>query len=198
MMNEQDLARLLDLAKRGDAASLGRLREEARVRLSLVVKYRLRGWSDADRQDLVQDALVTFCEKINSLDRTPMAFALWILRQKIGNEFQKVRRLRERSFSEIAADSNRSGDTSVLDPADPSDDPAAELDRKETLIRVHGAINKLDDFCRTVFIGLLEGLRIQEIWDRYRVLEPGLQRSAFDKRTHGCRRKLFALIGASE
>jgi DNA-directed RNA polymerase specialized sigma24 family protein len=198
MINEQDLARLLELAKGGDSASLGQLCEEARVRLTLIVKYRLRGWSETERQDLVQDTLLTFCEKIQVVDRTPMAFALWILRQKIGNEFQKVRRSRERSFSNVAGDSTRDDDNPSLDPADPADDPATAYDRKETLTALRDAIGKLDEFCRAVFAGLLEGMKMQEIWERYRDLEPRLHRGAFDKRTHMCRRKLLALVGAIE
>jgi DNA-directed RNA polymerase specialized sigma24 family protein len=185
-------------AKTGDSASLGRLCEAAKVRLLLVVKYRLRGWSNSDMEDLVQDTLATFCEKIQLVDRTPMAFALWILRQKIGNELQKAHRTRERSFSEATENSRREADDRVFDPADPDDDPAVLLDRKENLERMRRAIGLLSEFCQTVFAGLLEGRRIQEIWERYREIEPGLQRSAFDKRTHACRRKLVALVGGGE
>jgi RNA polymerase sigma factor (sigma-70 family) len=198
MMTEEDLVQALTQAKAGDAASLGRLCEEARVRLRLVVKYRLRGWSEAEREDLVQDTLVTFCEKIETVDRTPLAFALWILRQKIGNELQKAYRVRERSFQEALGKPSRDGDEYTIEPADPGDDPAMEFDRKETAQRIRSAITQLSDFCRFVFAGMLEGYRLQEIWTRYKEIEPDLQRSAFDKRTHACRRKLFALMGATE
>jgi DNA-directed RNA polymerase specialized sigma24 family protein len=198
MMSEQELAEQLGRAKSGDAGSLGRLCEEARVRLQLVIKYRLRGWSEADREDLIQDTLVTFCEKIAAVDRTPMAFALWILRQKIGNTLQKGYRNRERSFSRALPETGDGHADSVLDPPDPGDDPATAYDRKETMQKVLEAMSLLNEFCRTVFTGLLEGLRIQEIWEHYREIEPGLQRGAFDKRTHVCRRKLFALVGGLE
>ncbi|HEY3295333.1 MAG TPA: sigma factor [bacterium] len=198
MMSEQDLARHLAQAKAGDAASLGLLCEEARVRLQLVVKYRLGRWPEADREDLVQDALMTFCDKLQEIDRTPMAFALWILRQKIGNEFQKAYRNRERSFTEAFGLPGREGEDRIVEPPDPEDDLAVQYDRKETVERMRVAIRGLSDFCRAVFAGVLEGLRMQDIWEQYRQIEPGLQRSAFDKRTHDCRRKLFARMGAAE
>jgi RNA polymerase sigma factor (sigma-70 family) len=198
MVSEQDLTQLLVQAKAGDTTSLGHLCEEAKVRLQLVVKYRLRGWSEADREDLVQDVLITFCEKIQMVERTPMAFALWILRQKIGSELQKAHRSRTRSFTEAFGKDGQDTDSTVAEPPDPDADPALEYERKENAERIREAINMLSEFCRTVFAGLLEGMRIQEIWVRYQEIEPDLQRSAFDKRTHGCRRKLFALLGESD
>jgi DNA-directed RNA polymerase specialized sigma24 family protein len=198
MLSEQQLAQHLAQAKGGDAASLDLLCTEARVRLLLVVKYRLGRWSEADREDLVQDALVTFCDKIQEVDRTPMAFALWILRQKIGNEFQKAYRNRERSFSETFGNPRRDEDERISEPPDPGDDLTVEYDRRETTERLRAAIGGLSDFCRAIFAGLLEGLRMQDLYARYQQIEPGLQRSAFDKRTHACRRKLFARLGGVE
>jgi DNA-directed RNA polymerase specialized sigma24 family protein len=198
MPTEQDLTDDLHRARSGDRTSLERLCAEAKVRLLLVVKYRLRGWPEADREDLVQDTLVTFCEKIQSIEHTPMAFALWILRQKIGNELQKAHRHREQSLQQAFADGDRDADRPSLDPPDPGDDPATAYDRKETAARIREAMSHLSDFCRTVFAGLLEGYRIQDVWERYRDIEPGLRRSAFDKRTHDCRRKMMALLGTVE
>jgi DNA-directed RNA polymerase specialized sigma24 family protein len=198
MLNEQDFVRLLEQAKAGDSDSLGVLCEEARVRLGLVVKYRLRGWSEADREDLVQDTLVTFCEKIQDITGTPMNFALWILRQKIGNELQKARRFREQSFSSTVINRGNDGGDLALDPPDPEVDVAATVERKESVERIMEVMLHLSDFCRLVFAGLLEGFRIQEIWEKYQLVEPGLKRSAFDKRTHDCRRRMAELMGAIE
>jgi DNA-directed RNA polymerase specialized sigma24 family protein len=127
-----------------------------------------------------------------------MVFSLWILRQKIGNELQRAHRHRERTFSEALTDSERDGDMGPLDPPDPDENPAELLERKENAERIRAAMSHLSEFCQTVFAGLLEGMRMSEIWERFRVLEPGLQRSAFDKRTFACRRKLYTLMGSAE
>jgi DNA-directed RNA polymerase specialized sigma24 family protein len=187
----------LERAKCGDEESLNRLCRDAEVRLKLVVKYRLRGWSREDQEDLVQSTLLTFCEKIQLVEHTPMAFALWILRQKIGSELQKVRRQKEGSLTEYVQSENghdpaRVHRGAVLKAPDNVED---EFERREKVQRVLDAMTHLSEFCRAVMTGILEGMRIAEIWDRFQRIEPQLTRSAFDKRVHACRQRLFNILG---
>jgi DNA-directed RNA polymerase specialized sigma24 family protein len=187
-------------AKGGNSSALNSLCQAAGVRLALVVKFRLRSWSQEDREDVVQAALLTFCEKIQTVEKTPMAFALWILRQKIGNELQKVRHQRERSLSELDRSGEDGGDTTTADtglPADPDDTPEIHYLRKEQFERIVRILPLLSDFCRALLAGFLQEKAVHEMWEWFSQIEPDLNRNAFYKRIHDCRQKMTGLLGAT-
>ena len=76
---------LLAKAKSGDQGSVDQLYKELNVRLQSVIQYRLWGWSKEDLDDIVQNTLMVFCEKLNQIESNPHYFALNIMRNKVGD-----------------------------------------------------------------------------------------------------------------
>ena len=64
------------------------LLEKLKVRLQPVLKCRLQGWSLEDRQDIMQDTLTVFLEKMGSINSNPHMYTFKILKNKIGNALQ--------------------------------------------------------------------------------------------------------------
>ena len=161
-----------------------------------LTKYRLWGWSEQDREDIVQDCLCTFLQKIDLIESDPQVYAHEILRNKIGNALQR------RKILEVPLQSETPGRSSLdrhMDNPDlranRGDDFATMLQTRERLKRVSDSIAKLPDFCRNFFLGLLEGRPIRELWIIFNQREPQLQRSAFDTRVFDCRKRLRQLVG---
>lgn len=197
-IKDDELERLLQRAKQGNQSCLDRLCSEIRVRLAGIVKYRLRSWSQEDREDLVQSTLLTFYEKIQTVERTPVAFALWIMRLKIGNKLQEVRFKREHSLNEISYEAGYPGDPPNAEigfVADSNESPEELCIQNERMERILRILPALSEFCRALIAGLVEGFQVTELWARFSRLEPQLNRNAFYKRIHDCRQKTLSLLG---
>lgn len=131
------------------------------------------------------------------VESNPHKYAFAILRNKIGDAQRSHQKRREnplqvdqRHDSSLEVPLNKL----VINPTGAEDDALAELERKDLTDHVREAIKKLPLFCRTFFLAILEGRSIKELWRLSKELEPGLRRSAFDKRIFDCRRKLKELM----
>jgi DNA-directed RNA polymerase specialized sigma24 family protein len=183
---------LLARSRSGDPTARERLCHEIAVRLRLVLQCRLRGWARADLEDLLQNTLVVFIEKLAEIESNPQLFAYGILRNKIGDELRRrQRRMEIPGEAPPAEDARRAVDSMAEDR---SASFAASLESKDLVQHISRTIRSMSLFCRTFFLGILEEKTVQELWGIFRVLEPNLQRGTFDKRVYDCRRKLRELL----
>jgi len=185
---------LLRQAQAGQVQAREALCQELAVRLRQLAKHRLWGWSRQDQEDVVQDCLYTFLQKLDSVHSNPQAYACEILRHKIGNILQR----RRPGTVTLSADAADNPDRSPALPAqypEDSDGFLSGIELRETVRMVADALESLPDFCRNLFLGLLQERSLQELWSYFRGREPELQRSAFDKRVFDCRRRLRLLVG---
>lgn len=195
-MTKDEYIQLVKLSQQGDQQAAARLIAHLSVRLKVVVKHKLWGWSADDQNELVQATLATFVEKIQEIIENPSAFVVQILSNKIGNEL-RVRRSRQ--YVAVASDivTNQDmleGATSSGSVVLASNETAdSRIESSEELTLVVRAIDSLKPFCRAVFKGMIEGMYVSEIWDALRLTEPGLSRSTFDKRIFDCRKQLRRL-----
>ena len=184
-MSEQqnvDWVLLLKEAQGGDQQRQNELIEALSVRLRLSIKYRCCGWSPEDQEDILQETLEVIWNKLDSICDHPDRYALRVLINKIGNEIQK----RKGKYS-ISAN--------IDDPfatfSDQSNDIQGKIEQEELEDRFNQAINKLSPYCKTLFVGLLKGKSINDMWEIFSSLDSKLARSAFDTRNTRCRQKLL-------
>lgn len=90
---------LFILAKNGDQAAKNELYSILRVRVADLAKSRVAA---AEVEDVVQDVLMTFSEKFERIESEAkvLPFLFSILSHKVGNRYQKARKLRETVFLE--------------------------------------------------------------------------------------------------
>ncbi len=183
---------LLAQSRSGDAAAKDQLCREIAVRLRLVLQCRLRGWAPADLDDLLQNTLVVFIEKLSEIESNPHYFAYGILRNKIGDALRRRERRTEIPAEAPSAEVTRGVQESVISEWGASF--AASLESRDLVQHISRTIRGMSLFCRTFFLGILEEKTVQELWEIFRTLEPNLQRGTFDKRVFDCRRKLRELL----
>ena len=159
-----------------------------------MAQYRLWGWARQDLDDLVQESLVTLLQKLHQVKSNPQMFACKILRHKIGDALRR-RRINMPLDANPAEDLNSGGvaDDLAVHPEE-NDGFISRIEARNRVDLVKTAIRNLPPFCRTFFLGILEGQSVKELWTLFKRLEPGLQRSAFDKRIFDCRKKLMQLV----
>jgi RNA polymerase sigma-70 factor (ECF subfamily) len=106
-------------------------------------------------EDLAQEVLVLLHDKYAQVteltDLVPLAFQ--VLRFKILDAHRKAFRRGEYNQESIED----------LPLADPGDDPATQLERKQTVNRLLEAMNQLGERCRELFKWKLEGRSFPEI-----------------------------------
>lgn len=136
-------------------------------------------------EDLTQDVLTVLHDKYSHVtaltELVPLAFQ--VLRFKLLDAHRKT--LRRGEYNQASVDE--------LPLADPHDDPARQLERKQTVDRLLAALNRLGERCRELFTWKLEGKTFPEI---QRLMG---QRSintiyTWDSR---CRKQLLVLMGGS-
>lgn len=189
---EGSLERLLVSARQADAAAQSALFRELSARLRPVIAYRLRTYRQEDRDDLLQDTLATFFEKIEAVQDHPERFALQILRNKIGNILQspwqgKVDSIVSDDAEPVAGQGITEARISMREEVPDIHDT---IDHARRVAQITAAIRKLGTFCRLILTGLLEGLAVAELWEQIQQVEPTLARGAFDKRIFDCKKKL--------
>ena len=141
--------------------------------------------SRAQAEDLTQEVLVVLHEKYPSVaDLTglvPLAFQ--ILRFKMLDVHRKS--LRRGEYNQESVDD--------LPLADPGDDPATQLDRKQRVDRLLAAIGQLGERCRELFKWKLEGKSFPEI---QKIMGQTSINTIYtwDLR---CRKQLLSLMGGS-
>lgn len=196
MNTQNDWNALLRDAQKGDLEARNELCEKLRVRLRPVLKYRLLGLSTEDHQDIMQDTLVVFIEKMGNIKSNPHRYAFKILKNKIGNALQdrqKAIKIPIREDKEKRQGHAKRLDEEILTTGETEDDILDHLDRKIAVENILSAITKLSDFCRIFILAILEGRSVKDVWKLFRATEPNLQRSTFDKRTFDCRKKVREL-----
>ena len=174
---------LLKAAQGGNQNCQNELIKALSVRLRLSIKYRCCGWSPEDQEDILQETLEVFWNKLDSISDHPERYALKILINKIGNEIQK-RKGKQCVLPETVGDHCT---TFIDEPFD----VLTKIEQQEYKNRFIFAIKRLSPYCRTLFMGLLEGKSINEMWEIFSSLDLGLTRSAFDTRNTRCRYKLY-------
>jgi DNA-directed RNA polymerase specialized sigma24 family protein len=193
------LETLLQRAKSGDEAGLDELCGVVRVRLLGLVRFKVRGWSREDHEDLVQETLTIFVRDLHKIEHRPLTYAHAILQKRIWNELDKARRSREVSLDQRLPQDTFSDAVDALDDRllrDPAVDVAGEVERKVELERVWRAIQSLHhEFCKPLLTAIVEGYEIGELWKRFSKLDPNLHRNTFYKRVFDCRRRLWAILG---
>jgi DNA-directed RNA polymerase specialized sigma24 family protein len=183
---------LLEAAQRDDQNRQRELIEALNVRLCPVIQYRCWGWSTEDQEDILQETLEVFWGRLHVITDHPEIYALGILRNKIGDELRK--RHGRRDIMVIGDDPTPSPrvplDETML--IDESHDIEGKVEQDDTVGRLKTAIKRLPPFCKTFFMGLLEGKNISDMWEFFSSLNPKLKRSAFDNRNWRCRERLMA------
>jgi DNA-directed RNA polymerase specialized sigma24 family protein len=198
-IDNQALDTLLHRAKSGDEAGLGELCDVVRVRLMGLVRFKVRGWSREDHEDLVQDTLSIFVRDLSKIDHSPLTYAYAVLQKRIWNELDKARRNREVSLDNRLRETDSSHSANANDGQllrDDSADVADEVERKIKMERVWQAIQSLNhEFCKPLLTAIMEGYEIGELWERFSALDPHLNRNTFYKRVFDCRKRLWAVLG---
>jgi len=183
---------LLEAAQCSDRNRREELAEELNVRLRLVIQYKCRGWSPEDKEDILQETMEVFWGKLQSIKDRPQSYALRILRNKIGDQLRK--RAGRRDIT--AADADPLPPPRVpLDEKtliDESQDVEAKIELDDLVGKLKTAIMRLPPFCKTFFMGLLEGKSNNDMREFFSSLNPRLKRSAFDNRSMRCRQRLIA------
>jgi RNA polymerase sigma-70 factor, ECF subfamily len=141
--------------------------------------------SRAQAEDLTQEVLVVLHEKYpNVADLTelvPLAFQ--VLRFKMLDAHRKS--FRRGEYNQESVDD--------LPLADPSDDPAMQLDQKQRVDRLMAAMAQLGDRCRELFKWKLEGKSFPEIQKLMKQTSINTIYT-WDLR---CRKQLLTLMGGS-
>jgi len=183
---------LLEAAQDGDRQRQNELVEALRVRIRLVIQYRCWGWSLEDQEDILQESLAVFWEKLDSIRDHPITFALQIARNKIGDALRKHRGRRD-VFQDDGHDpvETRKEELDESTIANGSNNIGTDIELEEIVSKFRRAIPKLTPYCQTLFMGLLEGKNVNDMWEFFSSLEPNLSRLAFDTRNTRCRQKLL-------
>jgi DNA-directed RNA polymerase specialized sigma24 family protein len=197
-IDNQNLDALLMRAKSGDNAGLEKLCGAVRVRLLGLVRFKMRGWSREDHEDLVQETLTIFSRDVRKIENNPLIYAHAILQKRIWNELDKVRRNREVSLDRRMPEEHFDDPAGARDEhllEDNSADVADEVERKDKLERVWQAIQSLNhEFCKPMLTAMMEGYDIGELWLRFSELDSRLNRNTFYKRVFDCRKRLWAML----
>jgi len=164
-----------------------------------LVRFKVRGWSREDHEDLVQDTLTIFVRDLNKIEHSPLTYAYAILQKRIWNELDKARRSREVPLDVQSTGNESGGFVHALESRllrDDSVDVADDVERKAKLERVWRAIQSLGrEFCKPLLTAIMEGFEIGELWERFSQLDPNLTRNAFYKRVFDCRKRLWEILG---
>lgn len=196
-VNSLDWDVLLKRTKAGDQQSQTALFKKLEVTLWRIIQYRLRGWSSAVQADILQNTLITFYRKLDSLESNPHKYAATILRNKIGDAYRE-----KQSGRMVSIDANFEGmpkglqhDIEVaVSQYGQSASLQTQIDHRDLIRIIKKAIKKLSIFCQTFFLGTLEEKDRDEIFQVLQTMEPSLSRGTFRKRVFECRQKLKALI----
>jgi RNA polymerase sigma factor (sigma-70 family) len=188
---------LLRAAQSGDAEAVNSLLSRLAVTLRTILQYRLRGWSREDREDLLQETLITFSQKLPGLKSNPHYYAAAILRNKIGDALRSRRGFRQVSLDAISDRHPPELQKEIYNlleaqTADPDVQKQMEFQENHTLIQ--NALKRLSIFCQTFFLGVLEQRSAEELWRLFLQAEPGLKRGAFRKRIFDCRMRLKEIL----
>ncbi|MCB9367161.1 MAG: sigma-70 family RNA polymerase sigma factor [Calditrichaeota bacterium] len=158
------------------------------VRLMTVAKQRLWGRPLEVIEDIVQSTILVCVEKTVFSQPNPEAFALLVLRNKIGNYLQGDG---GRSVEGIGQGKDEDGDrTTAFEPV--SDAPGPDLlailsEEKDALLQ---CLQTLGVICRVIVMGTLQGLDVQEILENIAQKGVRMTPGTFYTRRHRCLKDL--------
>jgi DNA-directed RNA polymerase specialized sigma24 family protein len=145
----------------------------------------------------VHGTLALVVERIATIESNPHLYALQILRNKIGDHLRTRSRRLEQTLNVTDSDefekAGTAGEAILADPEATSFQ--TRIETLEIVERIRQAIHKLSPICQALFLALLEGRTINEVWELTESTEPKLSRSTFDKRLFDCRKRLRTLVG---
>lgn len=195
--SRDDWEALLKRAQGDEASAVTELLSNLSVTLRPIVQYRLRGWSNQDHDDILQETLITCARKLKQIESAPQQYAAGILRNKIGDALRSRERRSEITWTDDAAEASpvwRHEVEIALRQQNPEGDLLGQIDNDELIERIRRAVSKLSLFCQAFFVGILEGQSSADLWELFKTAEPNLERNAFRKRIFACRLKLKALL----
>ncbi len=182
---------LLNNAKAGDESDRTRLFEHLHRRLIEIGRSRLRGWPIEEIEDIVQDSLLVFFSKIETVSDNPHHFAHVVLLNKIGGLLRQRKRRTMISLNPTGAASDQEEANQELQlPSESYDEMLDHLRGSEIAEKLRSALKQLSPLCQAIFLALLNLGSVAEVWSEYQDRTPKITRSAFDKRISDCRRKL--------
>ena len=160
----------------------------AQLRARFLEIARRRVGSEA-AEDVVQDALKVVSERGEAVlrqsdvdGRTPLAWCMQVLRNTIGNHYQKQRTRRERiQEGEVA-----------LDPVDPSPGPIEALESAEALRLIRQSLEEMArvrDHCARYIRSIAKGVSPRQI-----AAEERLEEAVIYRRVYRCRQKFRDLL----
>jgi RNA polymerase sigma-70 factor (ECF subfamily) len=148
-----------------------------------IVAFATSRVSRDQAEDLAQEVLVVLHEKYPQVsavtELVPLAFQ--VLRYKMADAHRKA--LRRGEYNQASIDD--------LPLADPTDDPARELERKQRVDRLLKATTQLGERCRELFQWKLEGKTFPEIQQ----LMGQTSINTIYTWDHRCRKQLLELMG---
>jgi RNA polymerase sigma-70 factor (ECF subfamily) len=150
-----------------------------------IVAFATSRVSREHAEDLAQDVMIVIHEKysaVTALDElVPLSFQ--VLRFKMLDLHRKSLRRGEYNQESIE-------DLPLINPGD---DPATQLERKQTVDRLIAALHQLGERCRSLFRWKLEGKSFPEIQN----LMGQSSINTIYTWDHRCRKQLLALMGGS-
>jgi DNA-directed RNA polymerase specialized sigma24 family protein len=190
---------LLWQAQRGEQQAQNQLFEALSVTLRPFLESRLRGWSREDKDDVLQETLMTIGVKLDYIQTNPHKYGVKVLRNKIGHA------LRNSHYKKMVSANTTEDPISPalkqaiewgLSHGKPGNDLLDDLAKKEEIERIQAAVEKLPPFCRAFFLGILTGRTRKELWRFFVRSDPSLKRGTYRKRIFDCRSKLVELLEA--
>ena len=198
-MDEEKRDRWDDLLRRtkaGDLEAQNEFYNKLAVTLRPFLESRLRGYPREDKEDVLQEILVVFGQKLNSIRDNPHKYGMKILRNKIGHALRRHNPDRRLSIDDAQiSPALKQAIELGLSRFGSEHDLLDELTKREEIERIQKAIENLPDFCRNFFVGILEGRNRKELWRFFKASFPELNRGTYRKRIYDCRRRLIELLG---
>jgi RNA polymerase sigma-70 factor (ECF subfamily) len=190
-MDDRTDVQLVGMAQAGDEKALVSLLERYRP----VIQRQLQRYpvDDADRNDLVQDALLQVIRKLGTF-RGDSQFSTWLYRVTANAALMRLRsdrRRRQSSFDDHAGEAEQALALAVVMPGGEWSERAdSRYDQAQRRARLERALSNLPDGYREVVIEhYLEGEPLQDLADRL-----GTTESAVRSRLHRARTTLRRIL----
>jgi RNA polymerase sigma-70 factor (ECF subfamily) len=150
---------LVEKAKNGDKSALSHLVNTYSGRIYNLALRILRNKEDAE--DILQETFLTVVEKLHTFDGRS-GFFTWIYRIATNASLMKLRK-KKLVFQDLGNDDNYNDSIESRVFVDWTQDPSINIYDEEVKKKIDGAVNKLSDIYRSVFVLRdIEGLSIKE------------------------------------
>jgi len=159
--NLTEEAELVERARRRDAAAIRMLVKRHNQRLYRLARSILR--NDSDAEDALQEAYVHAFANLNTF-RGESRFGTWLARIVLNEAIGFVRRRKPTvDISVVAEISTENAQIIPFPAAEVRDNPETLMARNQIRTLLEGAIDKLPEGFRTVFVArVVEGMSVEE------------------------------------